>query len=62
MEDDLDIAAIRRALGMSQTKFAEFVGVDSSTVSLWESRKRLPRAPTRKLIERLFLERRQAAE
>jgi len=46
MSNDLDILAERKALGLSQAELARAIGVDQSSVSLWESGKRLPRGPT----------------
>lgn len=34
-----EIQAIRESLGMSQAKFAKFIGFDQSTVSRWEAGK-----------------------
>lgn len=32
-----EIESIRKSLGMNQVRFAEFVGVNQSTVSRWEA-------------------------
>ena len=64
MTDDepIDVAAIRQELGLSQAAFAERVGVDQSTVSLWESGAVTPRGPAQRWMQSLLAEHRRAAE
>lgn len=50
MQTDLDIKAEREALGISQAELAKAIGVDQSSVSLWERQKRLPRGPALKVL------------
>lgn len=50
MEQDLDVKAIRSRFGVTQTRLAEVVGVDQSTVSGWESGATSPRGPARKVL------------
>lgn len=38
MVNEIDVKALRASLGISQTKFAELLGVDQSTVSAWETK------------------------
>lgn len=48
-----EIAALRNALGLSQTKFAERIGVDKGTVSRWERDETHPRGLALRALERL---------
>jgi DNA-binding transcriptional regulator YiaG len=52
MEQQINVKAIREALGLSQAALGEAVGVDQSTVSNWENGKS-PRGPARKILEGL---------
>jgi len=61
MSDLLDVAAARAELGMSQAQFADLLGVDQSSVSLWETGKTEPRQPVIRLIERILEEKRREA-
>lgn len=45
MANEIDIRKLRKDLSMSQAKLAAEVGVDQSTVSLWERDKITPRGP-----------------
>lgn len=49
----LEIQKIRSTLGMTQTEFAEELGVSQVTVSLWESGDRSPGGPATILIRQL---------
>jgi DNA-binding transcriptional regulator YiaG len=62
MSDDfpVDVAAIRQELGLSQAAFGEKVGVDQSTVSLWETGKSDPRGPARNWMLKLLQEHRES--
>jgi putative transcriptional regulator len=46
----VDVAAIRRGLGLSQDKFARRFGLYASTVRDWEQGRRQPDAPARALL------------
>lgn len=48
-----EIRKIRLALGMSQTEFADAVGVNQATVSLWESGLRSPSGSATILIRQI---------
>lgn len=61
MSDLLDVAAARAELGMSQAQFADMLGVDQSSVSLWETGKNEPREPVIRLLKRILDEKRSAA-
>lgn len=51
---DLDVKAIRAELGWTQAQLADHLGVDQSTVSMWETGRLKPRGPARKLLEGLL--------
>lgn len=53
MPHDIDIKKLRADLGMTQAELGEQVGVDQSTVSLWETTSTTPRGPARKLLAML---------
>nr|WP_210340378.1 helix-turn-helix domain-containing protein [Microvirga splendida] len=46
----IDVAAIRRKTGLSQTAFALQVGVAVGTIRNWEHGRRLPQGPARILL------------
>ena len=48
--DDIDVAAIRKALGLSQGKFAVRYGLTLSLVRDWEQRRRNPDQAARTLL------------
>ena len=48
---DVDAAALRRRLGLSQAKFAEFLGVNIGTLRNWEQGRRQPEGPARVLLK-----------
>lgn len=52
MDQTIDIRAVRKDLGLSQTDFASKMGVDQSTVSLWEKRGWPQRSLIREALER----------
>jgi putative transcriptional regulator len=45
------IREIRQKLGVSQTIFAEMLGVSASTVRAWEQGKREPEGPARRVLQ-----------
>jgi putative transcriptional regulator len=45
--DDVDVAAIRRKLGMTQREFSSCFGFSINTLRHWEQGKRRPEGPTR---------------
>ncbi|MBN9028893.1 MAG: hypothetical protein BGO05_18545 [Rhizobiales bacterium 63-7] len=53
MTHELDVKKLREALKMTQAQLAAEVGVDQSTVSLWETTTSKPRGPARKLLDML---------
>jgi putative transcriptional regulator len=48
--DDIDVAAIRRRLGLSQAQFAARFGLSPATVRDWEQRRRRPDRTARTLL------------
>jgi putative transcriptional regulator len=46
----VDVAAIRRRTGLSQTAFSSRIGVPVSTVRNWEQGRRVPDGPARVLL------------
>ena len=48
---DVDIVAIRRRLGLSQTRFAALFGISQKTVRNWEQGIRHPEGPARILLQ-----------
>ncbi len=52
MEHKIDIRALRINLKMTQAQLGAAIGVDQSTVSLWEAGMQ-PRGPALKLLEML---------
>jgi putative transcriptional regulator len=49
-ERAIDIAAVRRGAGLSQTDFARHIGVSVATLRNWEQGRRRPEGPARILI------------
>lgn len=49
----INVLAIRRKLNLSQAEMGQKIGVDQSTIHRWETKKRNPRGPARKLLEQL---------
>src|SRR5258708_17709057 len=47
----MDVKAIRRRLGKSQSAFAHMIGVSVSTLQNWEQGRRRPEGPARALIK-----------
>jgi len=45
-----DVPAIRKALGLSQPEFADFMGVSLGTLRNWEQARREPQGPARVLL------------
>lgn len=48
--EDLDVAAIRGKVGLSQRDFAACFGVSTRTVQEWEQRHRRPSGPARAFL------------
>jgi putative transcriptional regulator len=46
----VDVRAIRRQLGKSQSEFARMIGVSVSTLQNWEQGRRRPHGPARALL------------
>lgn len=46
----VDVKAVRRQLGMSQTEFARMIGVSVATLQNWEQGRRRPEGPARALL------------
>jgi DNA-binding transcriptional regulator YiaG len=53
-EKPVDVAALRKSLGWSQTKLAEYIGVKPPTVSRWESGIIVPSGPARHILLRIL--------
>ena len=49
MDQEIDIKSLRASLDMTQSELGAAIGVDQSTLSLWESGSR-PRGPAKKLL------------
>lgn len=52
---EIDVAAIRKTLGLSQAKFCATFGITKATLTKWEQGQRKPTGPARvlmKVIER----------
>ena len=47
----VDVKAIRRRLGKSQSEFAHMIGVSISTLQNWEQGRRRPEGPARALLK-----------
>jgi putative transcriptional regulator len=47
----VDVKAIRRRLGKSQSEFARMIGVSISTLQNWEQGRRQPEGPARALLK-----------
>ena len=48
--EDIDVAAIRKSLNLSQGKFAARFGLSAATVRDWEQGRRVPDRPARNLL------------
>jgi putative transcriptional regulator len=48
-----DVRSVRRILGLSQPLFAEFLGVDASTVRSWEQGTRPPSSMARRFMDEI---------
>ena len=46
----VDVKAVRRRLGKSQSEFAKMIGVSVSTLQNWEQGRRRPDGPARALL------------
>ena len=49
--DEPDVAAIRKAFGLSQRSFASMLGISVRTLQNWEQHRRTPRGPARVLLQ-----------
>ena len=47
----VDVKAIRRRLGQSQSEFAHMIGVSVATLRNWEQGRRRPEGPARALLK-----------
>lgn len=50
VQNDPDVAAIRRSYDMTQLEFATLLGVPIGTVRNWEQKKRVPHGPASILL------------
>ena len=48
---EVDVAALRQRFGLSQAKFAQFLGINVGTLRNWEQRRREPDGPARVLLQ-----------
>lgn len=48
---EVDVKAVRRRLGKSQTEFARMIGVSVATLQNWEQGRRRPDGPARALLK-----------
>lgn len=51
--DAHEIKSIRKAMGMTQTLFAGFMGVSPKTVEAWESGRNTPNGPAKRILSML---------
>ncbi|MFT3804012.1 MAG: helix-turn-helix domain-containing protein [Burkholderiaceae bacterium] len=49
-EDVVDVRAVRSLTGLSQTRFAELLGIEAATLRNWEQGRRTPTGPARALL------------
>ena len=47
---DCDVRSIRDEIGLSQTEFAQYIGISTATLQNWESNRRQPQGPARVLL------------
>jgi putative transcriptional regulator len=47
----MDVKAIRKQLGKSQSEFARMIGVSVATLQNWEQGRRRPEGPARALLK-----------
>ncbi len=47
----VDVKAVRRGLGKSQSEFARMIGVSVATLQNWEQGRRRPEGPARALLQ-----------
>lgn len=47
---DIDVRDVRRLTGLSQSKFAELLGIELSTLRNWEQGRRAPTGPAQALL------------
>jgi len=47
---EIDVAAIRQTIGLSQIEFADWIGVPERMVKNWEEGRRVPQGPVRVLL------------
>lgn len=50
---NVDVAAVRRRTGLSQTAFSRRIGVSPATLRNWEQGRRMPEGPARILLAML---------
>ena len=48
--EEIDVASIRKAIHLSQEKFASLLGVSIKTIQSWEQKVRKPLGPARSLL------------
>ena len=53
---DVDVASLRKRLGLSQDKFAAIFGISAKTVRNWEQGVRHPEGPARVLLQVIDVE------
>lgn len=61
MDDEIDIADVRKKLGVTQTGLALLVGVAQGDISNWELGKHKPSRAARATLKRLLDEQRERA-
>lgn len=49
--EEPDVSAIRSAYGLSQSRFAQLLGISVRTLQNWEQGRRSPRGPARVLLQ-----------
>ena len=51
VEEEPDVAVIRKDYGLSQAKFAALIGISVRTLQNWEQGRRQPQGPARVLLK-----------
>lgn len=55
-DDIADVRAVRALTGLSQSKFAELLGIELATLRNWEQGRRVPTGPARALLRAIHVD------
>ncbi|HEU0012142.1 MAG TPA: NadS family protein [Longimicrobium sp.] len=50
VHEEVDVKAVRNELGLSQSRFADMLGISVGTLRNWEQKRRRPEGPARALL------------